>query len=294
MQNRYVGDIGDFVKLGILQALAAEHRLGVAWWLYPDESHNKDGRHIQYLKQPDRWRHYAPDLFDRLQAIVAADQRDVAALETAGVLPGAVFASDPIPTNGPIQTRQQARQNWFQTVREKLTESDLVFLDPDNGLEPAGYRHGAVKAGKSVTLEEIRHLAKPGRCLIVYHHHTRRAGGHHAEIGYWADRLRGRGLAARVDALRAKPFSPRVFFLLDAPDDVRHGAKELANQWHGLITWHPDAGARTVLTSGCDDAPVMAGGQQPLRPASEGPKIVNDRASPSRDFFRRPPGGAGT
>lgn len=43
MQNRYVGDIGDYVKLAILRALLPGRRLGVAWWLYPDERHNRDG-----------------------------------------------------------------------------------------------------------------------------------------------------------------------------------------------------------------------------------------------------------
>ena len=38
MQNRYVGDIGDYLKLGILCALLHGHRLGVAWWLYPGGS----------------------------------------------------------------------------------------------------------------------------------------------------------------------------------------------------------------------------------------------------------------
>jgi len=39
MQNRYVGDIGDLLKLGILRALSPGYRLGVAWWLFPDERH---------------------------------------------------------------------------------------------------------------------------------------------------------------------------------------------------------------------------------------------------------------
>lgn len=37
MQNRYVGDIGDFAKYGLLWALSPQKRLGVAWYLYPDE-----------------------------------------------------------------------------------------------------------------------------------------------------------------------------------------------------------------------------------------------------------------
>jgi hypothetical protein len=31
MQNRYVGDIGDYLKLSILRTLSRGYRLGVAW-----------------------------------------------------------------------------------------------------------------------------------------------------------------------------------------------------------------------------------------------------------------------
>jgi hypothetical protein len=105
-----------------------------------------------------------------------------------------------------------------------------VFVDPDNGLEPAGFSHGSGKAGKSVTLDKLRAVARAGRCLIVYYHHTRRKGGHHGEIDYWADRLRECGFAT-VDALRARPYSPRVLFLLDAPADVRQRAEQVAVDW---------------------------------------------------------------
>ena len=56
MQDRYTGDIGDYVKCGLLRALAGGRNLGVAWYLFPDEDHNSDGRHIDYLGQPDLWR----------------------------------------------------------------------------------------------------------------------------------------------------------------------------------------------------------------------------------------------
>src|SRR6478672_5257600 len=70
MQNRYVGDIGDYLKLGILRALSPGYRLGVAWWLFPDEGHNQDGRHVGYLQRPEQWRHHNPILFDALAEIV--------------------------------------------------------------------------------------------------------------------------------------------------------------------------------------------------------------------------------
>ncbi len=91
-----------------------------------------------------------------------------------------------------------------------------VFVDPDNGLEPASFRDGSAMAGKSVLFRELSELKQPGRCLIVYHHHTRRAGGHYAAIAFWADRLCASGFRS-VDALRAKPCSARVYFLLDVP-----------------------------------------------------------------------------
>jgi hypothetical protein len=136
-------------------------------------------------------------------------------------------------------------------------EANMVFLDPDNELEPAGYSHGSSKAGKSILISELREMVRPGRCLIVYHHHTRRKGGHHF-IEHWADRLRGSGFAT-VDALRAKPYSPRVFFLLDAPDDVRERAEQIELRWAGRITWHPDR------APGDDDLPFAPSARQPTQ-----------------------------
>jgi hypothetical protein len=238
MQNRYVGDIGDYLKLGILRALSPGYRLGVAWWLFPDEVHNRDGRHIGYLERPERWRHYDPELFDALCHVVTSNQRSVPVLEAADVLPSAIHASDLFPLGGRTSGRSGERHLWFSRVRSRLAEADLVFVDPDNGLEPAGYRPSSAKAGKSVLLSELHELARPQRCLVVYHHQSRRWGGHQCEIVYCAERLRASGFAT-VDALRATPYSPRVYFLLDASADVRRRAEQIESNWQGWITWHP-------------------------------------------------------
>ena len=160
MQNRYVGDIGDYLKLGILRALSPGYRLGVAWWLFPDEAHNGDGRHISYLGRPDQWRHFDLELFDMLLGIVSSGRRNVWELEAANVLPGATFVSEFIPGGGPTAQRQQARRDWLEEIRRKLEPTDLLFLDPDNGLEPAGFRPTAAKSGKSIMISEVRQFAK--------------------------------------------------------------------------------------------------------------------------------------
>ena len=49
MQDRYVGDIGDFVKYGLLRAIRGEKSLGVVWYLRPNDGPVGDGRHTAYL-----------------------------------------------------------------------------------------------------------------------------------------------------------------------------------------------------------------------------------------------------
>jgi hypothetical protein len=133
-------------------------------------------------------------------------------------------------------------------AKQSLADAEILFVDPDNGLEPGLFSHGSAKAGKSVLLSELREWSRPGRCLIVYHHQTRREGGHHSEIEHWADRLRASGFTT-VDALRGKPYSPRVFFLLDAADDVPQRAEQIEDRWRGLISWHPDGGRSSSAPS---------------------------------------------
>lgn len=96
MQDRYAGDVGDFLKLGLLRQLTDDadgsggFRLGVVWYLAPDEGHNADGKHITYLDPSSRagrdLRPLDPDLYDRLRSVVA-NGRSVNALERAEVLP---------------------------------------------------------------------------------------------------------------------------------------------------------------------------------------------------------------
>lgn len=240
MQDRYVGDIGDFVKLALIRALMPGQCLGVAWWLYPNESHNADGRHIGYLQRPSEWRALDPDLFDGLARIVESGDRRVLALQKAEFLPTAVFCDEVIPTKGTPAERRACRIEWFARVQAIMAGRNLVFLDPDNGLETANFSAGAVVGGKCVSVAQLTALSDPGRTLIVYHHQTRRKGGHVEELQYWADKLRGAGFRT-VDAVRSRSYSPRAFFLLNASLNVRDRAKQLTVRWNGRLSWHPDA-----------------------------------------------------
>lgn len=242
MQNRYVADIGDYMKLSILRGLVGKRprlRLGVAWWLFPDESHNGDGSHRKYLQHPNVWRRFDPSLFDALKKIDSKKRRAVRALQHSSLLQNALFASELIPCDlRPFQQRPSERKRWLVEVKTRLSKCDLIFLDPDNGIAPDGLRLTRRRAGKSVTIDEIAELAR-NRPTVVYHHQTRRVGGHLSEMRALATRLRKRGL--RVSgALRAKPWSPRVFFILNGDRELQRRAEAIAELWDGKISWHPD------------------------------------------------------
>lgn len=98
MQDRYAGDVGDFVKFGLLNHLAksapGQFRLGINWYLAPgDEGRGADGKHISYLEPKNRiGRKLArlhPELYSKLAAVVSPERRSVAELESAELLPGA-------------------------------------------------------------------------------------------------------------------------------------------------------------------------------------------------------------
>jgi len=114
MQDRYVGDVGDFAKYALLRRLTGTPeeqpiRLGVVWCLHPDEGHNGDGRHVSYLGRPE----YAAldlELISALQKIVDSPDRSIAAVANAKILPrGTIFCDTPVCPPQSIPSRRQER-----------------------------------------------------------------------------------------------------------------------------------------------------------------------------------------
>lgn len=192
MQNRYVGDVGDFLKIGILRWLSGslsepEHlRVGLVWYLVPDESGNNDGKHIAYLKADSPRGHELrpldPDLYDELAQIVQRRPQTILDIERAGVLPPDVETfsqvlnfSDLSPTSRDI--RIERRVAWLEEALTATASSDLVFLDPDNGIRSTTHRvrpHQS-KSGKHAYLDEIARFLDRGQSVIAYHHADRSA-----------------------------------------------------------------------------------------------------------------------
>ncbi len=226
MQNRYVGDIGDFVKFGLLRVLGRGHRLGIAWYLFPDRADNDDGKHVDYLNKPDRWRHLDPELFEGLRKIVVADKRSVRHVEECGLLPNAAFST------APLDKGMASREAWFQSVLTDLRGCSIVFADPDNGLcEDAKYRWADRSAWKRIPLSEALKLAAD-RPAVVYHHNSRTPGGHAKEIQHWLGRLRAAGADAL--ALYWRKYSQRTFFVINPTNDINERLRIFERKWASI------------------------------------------------------------
>ena len=149
VRDQYAGDISDVLKFSFLRALAGSDRaLGIAWYYVPINDGRADGRHLEWRDEA-AWRKLDAELHDGLSTL---PERTVAALERAAIWPkGTVFHREPMPSRA-------QRHAWGLRKRTALDQSDIVFLDPDNGIGDPTERHA--------TFYEIQTLKKSGRAVV--------------------------------------------------------------------------------------------------------------------------------
>ena len=254
MQDRYTGDVGDFGKYGQLCGLGGggeQLKLGVVWYrpnseLIASET-VPDGKFIAYLcpnqedvgkRQKREYRCCDPTLYDALRKIVKRGDRRIEAVEKSGLLgPDTVFYGADVP--GPVQgargeARIADRQHWVKDALHTTEGCDVVFLDPDNGLEPKTVPITRKMAPKYAYLEEVRKWAKHGRSAVIYHHLGRHRP-HDKQIDDWLERLRNEFSSHDIFALRFHRGTSRAFFVLAAKRHtpiLRERADELlASPW---------------------------------------------------------------
>lgn len=115
MQNRYTGDIGDFSKLGLLRRLSnAGFTIGLNWYLTPNEIHNEDGKHIEYLYQPEQYRFLDSQLFDELKRIIDSERREIVAMEKPEILKAEFFSE--FLAFPPSSRIREVRCDWHTEV----------------------------------------------------------------------------------------------------------------------------------------------------------------------------------
>ena len=188
----------------------------VLWYLVPDESHTKDGRHIDYLEPTPanraRFRACDPELYDRLGELVRAGRRSVSAVPERLLLPaGTAYHTEPLDfSRAPRPARAALRQRWLAAAIDVAAGADVVFLDPDNGLEVGC--DACDNAGPKYAFYEDLSGISPAQTLIVYQHATRNGGFEEQLEARMNDLARCRRLPREnLLAMRWRRVSPRAF-----------------------------------------------------------------------------------
>ena len=195
MKDQYAGDVNDFCKYALLRRLSRDLTLTVCWMRTPDDQRS-DGARIAYLARPEVWREFDAPLFDGLRHLVRRGRRSVCAIERARILEGARFHSALLPT------ALAERARYFARLEARAAGSDLLFFDPDNGLEIRSCPRGRRGSERYLYWDELARAYGRGCSVLVYQHFPR------------VDR---RAYVRRMDGeIRDRVGAPRVFALATA------------------------------------------------------------------------------
>ncbi len=228
MQDKYAGDVGDFGKFSLLRALLPEeeYKLGVVWYLFPDEGKN-DGRHVSYLDKQE-YKKCDGYVHGRMKQVIDAE-RSVHALEKSGVLPEQTVYYDQLldshlkytsQSQEDTRGRLEHREVWVRGALQSVSKCDAVFLDPDNGLEiKSCSKRSQMNAGKYLYLGEVKQFCASRKICVIYHH-LNRSSSHENQVKYRVSQLEDAvGSAFTVMAVRFTPYSPRAYFIVVSCDE---------------------------------------------------------------------------
>ena len=164
VQDSYVGDIGDYGKYGLLREVTATGlTLSVNWYkVVPDKSGKQDdGKYTNYLLVPQLYRAYDTSLFEALYQIVCIEHdRRIERIESANLFPASFFSN----------ALDADRRKWHCIALRQTEGSDVVFLDPDNGLETRNMNRSGNATEKHVKWSELKDYYARGQNVILYQH----------------------------------------------------------------------------------------------------------------------------
>ena len=169
MKDQYFGDVNDFRKYALLRLLSAPHRLrlGVCWMLTEPDSRT-DGQFLNYLHEPKMYQYRDPDLFDWLKQVVGVEQdRRTARIEASSLLGSVLFKSEILTDH------KEKRRAYFSDCHTRFAGCDLIFFDPDNGLEIKSTQRGHKGSRKFLYWDEACDMFEAGSSVLIYQHFIR-------------------------------------------------------------------------------------------------------------------------
>jgi hypothetical protein len=227
MKHQYFGDENDYRKYGLLRALSGNGRLSTGvWWMRTEDDGSSDGKFTSYLASETARRH-DPLLFDHLRSALTTGPRHLDHVEKSDILPNSRFFSEIVPD------KREAREAHTRRMIEVLGGTDLLFIDPDNGIEVKSKPVGSKGSSKFVQWSEIEDAYRGGQSVLVYQHFPRQP-----RLSYTSAVANAMGVRAgvrRIDTFA----TARVLFILAGQqahaDVLEAGMRTIAATWGGQL-----------------------------------------------------------
>ena len=247
MRNKYTADFGDYIKYALLRQLTVGRKLGIAWYLDPRDPRTNHGYAVDYVYESTIWRHFDSPLFDELQAIVTSGHRAIAKIENSPLFQEITFANNPLPTDGPYTPQRPGRRKaWFERTLAKLTDQEVIYVDPDTGVcENDTFSYGALDRWGHVPMRELERLVSNDqnqkRPTIVYH--TPGLSEPQEDlIQPWMRRLDCKlAFHAPGISIRGHRTGRRLFFILNPDEQMEIDLVAFAQKWSAV--GHLDEGS---------------------------------------------------
>jgi hypothetical protein len=182
MNNQHFGDINDFYKYAILRILqekgeSKKTKLFVVWMMTNEDN-------LGYLRDENSdLRNLDEKLFNFLKENLINEKRklDISLIENSNLLPRDCFFESSIKLGkeprklGKEVPSKNKRKDWLNEILEKANGKEIVFLDPDTGIEPprAKLSKKGIRWKEYILWEELRQLWQNGHSFLIYQHSTR-------------------------------------------------------------------------------------------------------------------------
>ena len=215
--------MGDFAKYGLMRSFnSAGFRTALAWYLFPDEGHNSDGKHIAYLGR-DEFRRCDPDLHDQMKSMVDDDNRNILSVEQSKILgANTLFHSEKLDfsdlpklqSKAGKQKREKRRAKWLSDCESETKGAQVVFFDPDNGIQGSKPRPYGNKGPKFLYWTDLKPFTERDQSLVIYNHASRN-GDVSDQISRRLKEITNRvPYGSNAFAMLWRRFSVRYFFVI--------------------------------------------------------------------------------
>tara|TARA_B100000989_G_scaffold285850_1_gene253960 strand:- start:542 stop:1270 length:729 start_codon:yes stop_codon:yes gene_type:complete len=234
MQQRYLGDVHDFIKLFYLKILSKklETKIGLNWYLVKteilgnNEKKLNDGEKRGFLKS-SYFRSLDVNIFNELIIFKNKQKREIKQFtKTTHLKKYIKFYNQPIPISN--------RKKWYQNSILYFKENEVIFLDADNGLKPKGVKAGSKKSIKYINLDELKNLYNQNKTIIFTQFQSYNTN-HKIYIKKKVDLIKNIiGLEVNCPIIRNRT-SPNTFFITISQE--KH-SQTLINIINGFVKQH--------------------------------------------------------